>query len=633
MSLIRQIWLLLLLTLLLAFAATVGLSVASARHYLSTQVSLKNHDSAQSLAQILSSQEGQLPAMARTLDRQFEIGFYERLRLLDPQGLPVLAREAPSQPDVVPGWFVAWIDLAPQPARAEVRNGALLVGTVEVEGSTRFALRELWRSSQRTLVTLLGLCSLIGLLAWWLLGRVRQPLESTVRQAQALTERRFVTVREPAIPELRNLTRAMNLMVDRLKAMFDEQASQVEHWRRQAHADPMTGVSNRSHFMTRLKLMLQSEDGAVGGALLIVRVVDLQGLNRRLGRVRTDDMLREAALTLQDAAGRYTGFEVGRLNGSDFAIVLTDIQSLAEPALEITSRLRSLWRSQMPPVTAVVGAVRWWHGAPLSSLLAAADHALARAEGQGAFAVELDDTGDAMVMGEDAWRRRLQAALDSGGAQLAAFPLVDRHGAVVHLECPLRLPLDAGADLAPAAQWLPMARRTQLTVPVDLLAAELALQAIAADGQPRGVNLSPRSLQDGTLIPRLRTLLEQHASVAPGLWLEVDEAGALAQRDPLRELVGMAHARGARVGLEHAGEHLSDPQALLEVGLDFVKLDASVTEGLATAEVRVQHVDALVRMLHGLGLKVYAEGVAQPEDAAALWQLGLDGLTGPVTRL
>jgi EAL domain-containing protein (putative c-di-GMP-specific phosphodiesterase class I) len=103
----------------------------------------------------------------------------------------------------------------------------------------------------------------------------------------------------------------------------------------------------------------------------------------------------------------------------------------------------------------------------------------------------------------------------------------------------------------------------------------------------------------------------------------VDEQGALNQLPLLRELVGMAHARSARVGLEHAGHHLSDPSALLEAGLDFVKLDASVTEGMAHDEALGQHADALVRMLHGIGLKVYAEGWPMPmtlqRSGAPVW--------------
>jgi EAL domain-containing protein (putative c-di-GMP-specific phosphodiesterase class I) len=69
---------------------------------------------------------------------------------------------------------------------------------------------------------------------------------------------------------------------------------------------------------------------------------------------------------------------------------------------------------------------------------------------------------------------------------------------------------------------------------------------------------------------------------------------------------------------------------LLESGLDFVKLDASMLQGLAQENARAQHVATTVRMLHGIGLKVYAEGVSDPADAAELWNCQVDGMTGPV---
>jgi EAL domain-containing protein (putative c-di-GMP-specific phosphodiesterase class I) len=118
--------------------------------------------------------------------------------------------------------------------------------------------------------------------------------------------------------------------------------------------------------------------------------------------------------------------------------------------------------------------------------------------------VELDDSGGALALGEDAWRQVLRDALSAGQAALAEFPLIDMNAAVVHLECPLRLPLQGATTPAPAAEWLPMAKRTQLTAQVDLVAVELALKAIARDNMSRAVNLSPRSLQDSQLIPRLR---------------------------------------------------------------------------------------------------------------------------------
>ena len=54
MSLIRQIWLLMLATVLLAYAGSVTVAVESARGYLQTQLRLKNADNATSLALALS---------------------------------------------------------------------------------------------------------------------------------------------------------------------------------------------------------------------------------------------------------------------------------------------------------------------------------------------------------------------------------------------------------------------------------------------------------------------------------------------------------------------------------------------------------------------------------------------------
>jgi diguanylate cyclase (GGDEF)-like protein len=630
MSLIRQVWLSLALTLVLAFAAAFGITVYSARHVVETQLALKNNDTAHLLALSLSQQKADPTAIERVIASQFDSGYYELIRLTGPQGKVTLDRHAAPKASRAPAWFIDWMSLAPASGVAPVTDGGKGLGRLEVRSEAGFAHDQLWQSTLSSAM-ILGLLALaLGALAAVAVRRIRLPLEATVQQATALTERRFITISEPVVPELREVTRAMNTMVTRLKGMFDEQAAQVELLRRQANCDALTGLSNRAHFMGRVKVALNSEDGSSGGAIVLVRLADLQGLNRKLGHAATDRLLQEAAAAIVESARRAGSFEVGRLNGSDFAMVLPDVGSLREPAVDVAARLRNLLRAHDPAANAVVGAVRWWHGAPMSSLLAAADQALARAEARGAYAVELDDTGDGLVLGEDTWRERLAAAVSHQRARLVEFPLVDMRGAVVHRECPLRLQLEEGGEMVPAAQWLPMARRTQLTARIDLVAAKLALGAIAGDGMARAVNVSPGSLLDSGFIPNLRALLSAYASEAPGLWLEVPEEGALRHIELVRELVNQMHSLGARVGLEHAGERLTERSDLLEIGLDFVKLDASFIEGLAGDGARRDHVAGVVRMLHGIGLKVYAEGVTSSEDAHALDGCGLDGLTGPV---
>ena len=633
MSLIRQVWLLLSVTLVLAFAGAIGVSVHAARHYLQTQLDLKNNDTAQSLALTLGQQKGDPVALELAISSQFDTGSYERIRLVGPDGRTLVEKQADPHPQSAPGWFVALLGLAPADGVAQVSDGWRQIGRLEVRSQSAFADDELWSGTLDTVGVMALLLAAAGIFSTVGVNRIRVPLLRTVDQAKAITERRFVTLDEPDMPELRNVTRAMNAMVGRVKTMFDEQAGQVELLRREAHCDPLTGLSNRAHFLGRMKVMLDSEDGAADGALVMVRLVELQSLNRTLGRSATDRLLQDAAAAMVESARRFSASEVGRLNGSDFALALPDVDSLRESAVDVGARLRSLMRVHEGGAHVVVGAVRWTHGAAVSTLLAGADQALARAESRGPWTVEADDAvADGAALGEDAWRHRIRAALAERRGQLVDFPLVSRTGELVHHESPLRLRLDGEGALVPAAQWLPMARRAQLTADVDLLAIELALQAIAGDAVPRSVNVSPSSLADSAFSTRVHDLVAAHPQAARGLSLELAEAGAITQLHLVRELAEQLHGSGTRIGLEHAGERLGETRGLLEAGLDFVKLDASLLQGLAGDEARALHVTGTVRMLHGIGLRVYAEGVTDVADATALWAAGVDGLTGPVLQ-
>lgn len=100
----------------------------------------------------------------------------------------------------------------------------------------------------------------------------------------------------------------MNATVIRLKTMFAEEAARLESVRREAMCDALTGLANREHGMARLRAVLASEETA-GGALLLVRLPDLAGVNRRLGRTVADDYLKLAATRVAAcAATRPQGF-------------------------------------------------------------------------------------------------------------------------------------------------------------------------------------------------------------------------------------------------------------------------------------------------------------------------------------
>ena len=60
-------------------------------------------------------------------------------------------------------------------------------------------------------------------------------------------------------------------------------------------------------------------------------------------------------------------------------------------------------------------------------------------------------------------------------------------------------------------------------------------------------------------------------------------------------------------------------ERLFELGLDYVN-DASITRDIARDAARAGFVNGVVAMLHSPSVQVIAEGVAQAQDADALWR-------------
>ncbi len=631
MSLIGQIWLKLFVVVLLSFVGGVVIHTDAMRDTLRTQLQLKNADNATALAQVLSQQKGDAALMELSLAAQFDTGYYRRIRFVAADGTQRFSHEAHSQRTDAPQWFEQLLPIDVAPGVAQVSDGWRALGRVELESQDSYAYDELWHAVQRGGAAMLVIGLLAALAGATIVRRIRRPLELAVEQAQSLERGEYVTVAEPSTPELRRLVRAMNSMVARLKQVFEGQATQLETLRRQANCDGLTGLSNRAHFLGQLDAALHREDGSAEIGLVLLRILDLAELNRAIGHESADRMIGAIAQALQAYTERVAGCFVGRLNGSDFAMCLPVGGVAEETARAVTTALQAVLPAFAKQAAVAAGAVESVRGTPLGELMSQADLALARAEARGPFCVE--SAGEAVAslaqLGEGGWRRRLHEALAAGRVSLVEYPVRGQGGQLLHLECPLRVQIDPQGEAEPAARWLPLAARARLTAALDERALSLALGASARDGQPRAVNLAASSLADSGFAARLRVQLQQAPRAARLVWLEVPESAAAEHFDLVRELSRQLRPSGARFGLEHAGERLGRIERLFELGLDYVKLDASITREVARDAHRAGFVTGIVAMLHSLSVQAIAEGVSQEADAGALWQCGVDAQTGP----
>jgi len=633
MSMYRQLWLAIILSMLLALAGSLLASLLSARAYLEQQLSMKNADNASALALSLSQQTPDAVTVELVVAALFDSGHYESIRVHDPNGRLLVERlAAPGNPGA-PDWFVRRLPIDSDPGQAQITSGWSQFGSVTLVSHRRFAYEALWAST-REMIAALTLASFIGgYLGSLILRRLRRPLQAVIDQATAITQRRFVTIAEPDVPELRQLASAMNATVIRLKTMFEEEAARLETVRREANVDPLTGLANRESFVSQLRSSLEGED-ATGGTLFLIRIADLTGVNRRFGREATDDLLRRLAAIVGTGGTVIEDGLAARMNGADFALLLPGETAGGEVAERLLQDLVDAMEAFVEGgPSAYIGMGRFQRGAGLGVVLSQVDAVLIAAEAEGINAVReaVIDTVDDIPRSAEEWSQAIRRALDRQWLRLVSFPVVDMQNRLLHDECPLRLKFDADDEWLPAGRFLPVAERLGFSAELDLAALALGLAELERQpGLPGlAINLAGSSLAQPEFQQKLAALLGQHRKAASRLWVEVAETGALKHVAALRALCKLLGGFQCLVGIEHFGRQFSQIGRLHELGLSYIKVDASFTRCLDTNPGNQAFLKGVSSIAHGIGLLVVAEGVASEAELAALGVAGFDGATGP----
>ncbi len=635
MSMFRQLWLAIIASTLMALAGSLLVSMLSARSYLESQLSIKNTDNATALALSLSQSNPDEVTVELVVASLFDGGHYELVRVTNPQGKTMSERLGSDTDLGAPTWFVQLLPIRAQSGQAQISSGWKQFGTVTLVSQSRFAYAALWKSAQEMVValTLAGLAG--GYMATLVLRRLRRPLNAVIDQAQAITERRFVTMEEPAVPELKKLAQAMNVTVARLKAMFDDEAKRLEGVRREANCDTLTGLANRSNFMSRLRDMVQAEHSA-GGSVFIARVANLATVNQSLGRKDTDELLRAFGRGLLSVSERYPEALAARLNGADFAMLIPALNAPQRVAEELFSALTNEAQAYLPNSPSTwLGCGNFPPGVEMETILAQVDLALAAVEADGASGLKVVD----LHVGEDApksteeWSKLIHRALDQKWVRLVSFPVMSLDGKLVHRECPLRLMFDERGEWQPAGKFLPVAERLKLTPQLDLAAVSLGLDELEAKPQLTGlaINLSASSIYLPEFRADLKRLLKRRSGTSR-LWLEVAESGALSHFDAFKALCVDLRGVGCKLGLEHFGRQFSEIGRLHDLGLDYIKVDGSFVRGLDGNVGNQAFLKGLSTIAHSIGLQVIAEGVTSEADLMSLGPVGFDGATGPAVN-
>jgi EAL domain-containing protein (putative c-di-GMP-specific phosphodiesterase class I)/GGDEF domain-containing protein len=629
MSMYRQLWLAIILSTLLALVGSLLASTLSSRSYLNEQLRMKNSDNATVLALSLSQKNIDPVELELVIAALFDSGHYAAISVTDPSGKTIVERVAAAEKLNVPSWFINSFPILSAPGQAQISSGWKQLGTISLVTQSGFAYQALWKSTKEMIATLALSGLIAGYLGTLILRRLKQPLRVVIDQANAMRERRFIVTPEPKVPELRQLTTAMNSTVVLLQSMFAEETERLETLRKQTNTDPVTSLANRAHFMAQLLVMLETEE-APPGSLILLRMSHLAEINRQYGRGKADDLLKAIATLLMSLANLLPDGFAARLNGTDFALMFrqTDAEAVSESLLQ--SILTEFSMIEETPVSVFIGFGDFDYGLSAGVLLSQIDQAVASAEVAGASTVRKAvplNIAHAPKSNEE-WAKLILGALEQNLVKLALFPVVDFSGKIIHREAALRLMF--GGEWFPAGRFLPVAERIAMTDKLDLAAVSLALADLSSDknADDIAVNLSAQSIQSSGFRTQLKSILLSKPAVSRRLWLEIPEHGAFSNMDAFRAFYEDIRTTGCKLGLEHFGRQFGQ-NMIHDLTLDYVKVDASFIRGIEMNQGNQAYVKGISTIIHRIGLQIFAEGVHSSAELEALRSLGLDGITGP----
>ena len=499
----------------------------------------------------------------------------------------------------------------------------------------------LWSPNSDRLVLLGGVLAIVAVCGALTVGGLmllvryaKEPLRSFKTQIRALSDRQFIELQEPKVIEWVTLSKALNVMVARVQMMLSERDEAVERMKRKAGQDALTQLASRQRLMEVMAQAVRHE--GPGGAVAIFRLQDLDGLNKRLGRQRADDLLVAVATALNarlmlDKPAAEVGV-LARLNGSEFGLLLPalGVEPLAHLLAAMSNTIAQLSIDGLAdmPLVVRIGATLFRAGEETSDVLLRADAAVSRAEFEQKALVISEPSPKHQTLAVAQWRVIIESALDNGHLSHAFYPVTNAAGQVLHQEAFLRLKEPHGV-VYEAGEFLPPAVRCGRTMELDLRAVALGLAHIAQQGQPVAVNCALQSTQHPMFMRRLDELLTQHAAQAPLLWVEVRDPDVAAVALPsLMGLGQLLQRHGCQFGLDNMGWSYSLRQAISIEGLHYIKLAPDLCRA-ACQSVRARSlVEVMVAWAKRSQCLLVACGLEDEAQLTTLKALGLQYFSG-----
>lgn len=408
---------------------------------------------------------------------------------------------------------------------------------------------------------------------------------------------------------------------------------------RQAHFDLLTGIANRSFFMEKLSLAVNSYDENKPTALLFMDLDLFKEINDVHGHDFGDELLIKASNRLRSLT-KSTDI-VARISGDGFAILLNNVVN-DEIIDNIITRIFSgfsksfIIHSISIRCTLSMGVV-FFRGDndDASTLIKKAEHAMfhAKDNGRNSFNYFTQDMQN-NVQRQLFLKKELSTALTSNSLSVVFQPIVSiKEQKSSKFEALVRWN-NEGEWISPE-EFIPIAEEFSLIRPLGEFVLNEAcrqLKILKSQGYNDIVFNVNRSVYE---IPLNKSendqwlvVIEQHGLKPHDICFELTESALAPDKRNNERLFNQLRAAGCTIALDDFGTGYSSLSYLRRIPVDYIKIDKSFIRDMSTIKEDNILVSTIIAMSKALEKKVVAEGVETKEQLQQLTELGCDYIQG-----
>lgn len=407
---------------------------------------------------------------------------------------------------------------------------------------------------------------------------------------------------------------------------------------RMAQYDSLTGLANRHRMGKRLHGTLTAYQSAKRCCAIMMMDLDrFKAVNDTLGHPAGDELLKQVAQRLERILPDKS-FEIGRLGGDEFQIILPDIDDrgrLGEIAKSVITMISQPY--QIEGSRCVIGAsigiaIAPYDGLTSEDLIRSADLALyaSKGGGRGQFRFYSSD------LHSEAERRRqieedLRDALAKDQMYVAYQPIVDTvTNKVVAVESFARWEHPELGDVPPGV-FIPIAEEAHLIGALgDWVLKRACAEATQWPGSVRiAVNVSAVQFANAGFSSLVAQALAHSGLPPERLELELTESIFLGDEAATTDMFNQLKLLGVRLALDDFGTGYSSLSYLQHAPFDKIKIDKSFIRGVTQEGNRnAAIITSIVSLAKALGMDTTAEGIEAHDELQAMRDLGVGQIQG-----